>query len=194
MGIATWLLVSYLWKSPRPTHDDLEMAETSGRKPADETNDDIANQQPTSQFDDDDQDFDEDSSEPLDSQESEISAKKRWYSRLKTFIFPSSDLRDKSFIPNYRLLPILSGILMPFSILLDIPGLTEPWFIRTVDNKTVQTKPDTAILLVGLGISMFCIILANICVFLRLLEKGNITLSTITSIIALSVHGASECF
>lgn len=34
---------------------------------------------------------------------------------------------DDEFIPNYRWLPILSGVTIPFAILLQIPGLTERW-------------------------------------------------------------------
>jgi potassium channel subfamily K, other eukaryote len=34
---------------------------------------------------------------------------------------------EEDFIPNYRWLPILSGVTIPFAILLQIPGLTEHW-------------------------------------------------------------------
>ena len=39
-----------------------------------------------------------------------------------------SDAQDE-FIPNYRWLPILSGVTIPFSILLQIPALTERWYL-----------------------------------------------------------------
>ena len=49
--------------------------------------------------------------------------KKLWASILQN---DDQDSEDE-FIPNYRWLPILSGIAIPFSILLQIPGLTERW-------------------------------------------------------------------
>ena len=47
--------------------------------------------------------------------------------RLKSYVFPKdeSEAALEKFIPNYRWTPILSGVVIPFSILLEIPGLTE---------------------------------------------------------------------
>jgi hypothetical protein len=113
-----------------------------------------------------------------------------WWSRFKHFVFPPSpDL--ESIIPNYRLTPIISGILIPFSILLEIPGLTEEWYIRTESHKIVETKPNSVILNVGLGISIGSGLAANFFLILRFLEKRVKTM-TIVSIAFLTFHGA--CF
>ena len=48
--------------------------------------------------------------------------------RLWAFILQNDGRHtEDEFIPNYRWLPILSGITIPFIILLQIPGLTERW-------------------------------------------------------------------
>ncbi|OAX37519.1 voltage-gated potassium channel [Rhizopogon vinicolor AM-OR11-026] len=106
--------------------------------------------------------------------------------RVKTFIFPpSSD--DSSFVPNYRLTPLISGIVIPFSILLEIPGLTGHWYIRTEGNDIVETRPNSAILDAGLAISMACAVIANACLIVRFLEKRVMTM-TLSCILFLSIH------
>lgn len=52
-----------------------------------------------------------------------------WRHRLKNFLFPKTSPEDceNITVPNYRYMPILSGIVIPFSILLEIPGLTYAW-------------------------------------------------------------------
>lgn len=111
------------------------------------------------------------------------------YSRVKTFIFPPEDPDAlEQFVPNYRYTPIIAGIVIPFSILLEIPGLTEHWYIRTEANSIVETQPNPPILDVGLGISMACALIANICLILRFLEKRVKTM-TLFSIIFLTLHG-----
>ncbi|OJA20014.1 hypothetical protein AZE42_05864 [Rhizopogon vesiculosus] len=108
--------------------------------------------------------------------------------RVKTFIFPpSSD--DSSFVPNYRLTPLISGIVIPFSILLEIPGLTGHWYIRTEGNDIVETRPNSAILDAGLAISMACAVIANVCLIVRFLEKRVMTM-TLSCILFLSIHGS----
>jgi potassium channel subfamily K, other eukaryote len=109
--------------------------------------------------------------------------------RIKSFIFPpSSD--DSSFVPNYRCTPLISGIVIPFSILLEIPALTGHWYIRTEDNDIVETRPNPAILDVGLALSMACAVIANICIIVRFLEKRVVTM-TLSCILFLSIHGSS---
>ena len=63
--------------------------------------------------------------------------------------------------PKYRWTPILSGLLQPFSILLEIPGLTEHWYVKQVDNVPVAYQENPVILDVGLAISMACALIAN---------------------------------
>ncbi|KAF9259111.1 voltage-gated potassium channel [Marasmius fiardii PR-910] len=111
-----------------------------------------------------------------------------WYLKLKAFLFPpTSDAEIESFVPYYRYTPILSGLVIPFSILLEIPGLTEHWYIRTEDNHTVETKPNTMILNVGLGFSMACALVANISLVIRFLEK-HVQQMTILCVVALTIH------
>ena len=47
--------------------------------------------------------------------------------RLWAFILQNDGRHKEEFIPNYRWLPIVSGVSIPFCILLQIPGLTERW-------------------------------------------------------------------
>ncbi|KAJ7676477.1 hypothetical protein B0H17DRAFT_1080152 [Mycena rosella] len=111
-----------------------------------------------------------------------------WYLKLKEFLNPKTTQEDlESYVPNYRYTPILSGIVIPFSILLEIPGLTEHWYIRTVDNKIVENRPNPMILNIGLGFSMACALVANICLVVRFLET-KVKLMTLGCIIFLSIH------
>lgn len=115
-----------------------------------------------------------------------------WLHRLKVFIFPPKE-NINSFIPNYRIIPIISGVIIPFSILLELPGLTEHWYIRTEDNKVVEHRPNPLILDVGLGFSVACALIANVCLIMRFLEKRVKTM-TILCATFLTVHGAHLWF
>lgn len=108
------------------------------------------------------------------------------FARVRTFIFPSSS-DNLSYVPNYRYAPLITGIVIPFSILLEIPGLTGYWYIRTENYKTVQTHSNPVLLDIGLAFSMTCAVLANLCIILRFLEKRVLT-TTILCIIFLSIH------
>lgn len=113
----------------------------------------------------------------------------RWYTRLCAFLKPSPahpDLND--YLPNYRYTPILSGVVIPFAILLEIPGLTEHWYIRTVDHKIVESRANPTILDIGMAISMGIAVLANICLVLRFLER-RVKVMTICCIVLLTIHG-----
>ncbi|KAI3612980.1 tandem pore domain k+ channel [Moniliophthora roreri] len=112
----------------------------------------------------------------------------QWYHKLKAFIFPPNTNEDiDSYIPTYRYIPIISGLVIPFSILLEIPGLTEHWYIRTIENEVVETKPNTLILNVGLALSMACGLIANIAIIARFLEK-RVKLMTLTCVAFLTIH------
>lgn len=108
------------------------------------------------------------------------------FARVRSFIFPpSSD--NLSYVPNYRYAPVITGIVIPFSILLEIPGLTGYWYIRTENYKTIQTRSNPVLLDIGLAFSMTCAVLANLCIILRFLEKRVLT-TTILCIVFLSIH------
>ncbi|TFY80973.1 hypothetical protein EWM64_g3038 [Hericium alpestre] len=109
----------------------------------------------------------------------------KWLVKIKDILFASPP--DQSYIPNFRTTPILSGSLIPFSILLEIPGLTEHWYVRKENNQNVESKPNTVILDVGLGISMACAVAANVCLLVRFLEKRIVGM-TIACIFFLTVH------
>ncbi|KAF7313871.1 Tandem pore domain k+ channel [Mycena chlorophos] len=112
----------------------------------------------------------------------------QWYLKLKDIINPKTTAQDlDSYVPNYRYTPILSGIVIPFAILLEIPGLTEHWYIRTENNLIVEVRKNPTILNVGLGFSMACAVLANICLVVRFLEK-KVKLMTIGCIVFLTIH------
>uniref|UniRef100_A0A0W0EZV0 Potassium channel domain-containing protein n=1 Tax=Moniliophthora roreri TaxID=221103 RepID=A0A0W0EZV0_MONRR len=116
----------------------------------------------------------------------------QWYHKLKAFIFPPNTNEDiDSYIPTYRYIPIISGLVIPFSILLEIPGLTEHWYIRTIENEVVETKPNTLILNVGLALSMACGLIANIAIIARFLEK-RVKLMTLTCVAFLTIHGFGD--
>ncbi|KAF7338773.1 Tandem pore domain k+ channel [Mycena sanguinolenta] len=124
--------------------------------------------------------------------------KPNWYRRLRDFISPKTTQEDlEAYVPNYRYTPILSGIVIPFSILLEIPGLTEHWYIRTVDNKIVENRSNPLILNIGLGLSMACALAANICLVARFLEK-KVKVMTIgcyvINVIAVTTFGVEHRF
>ncbi|KAI0674561.1 hypothetical protein C8Q78DRAFT_1015567 [Trametes maxima] len=111
------------------------------------------------------------------------------YSRIKAYVWPADDKSTDldSLVPNYRWTPIISGIVIPFSILLEIPGLTERWYIRTENHKTVETRKNPVILEFGLTVSIACALVANVALVLRFLEKRVQTV-TLLCIVFLTVH------
>ncbi|KZP17478.1 voltage-gated potassium channel [Athelia psychrophila] len=111
---------------------------------------------------------------------------KIWLRKVSYFIFPPKE-DVSSFVPNYRTGPIFSGIIIPFSILLEVPGLTDHWYVRTEENKTVEYRPNPLILDVGLSVSLACALIANVCLVMRFMEH-RIKTMTISCVIALTIH------
>ncbi|KZT52621.1 hypothetical protein CALCODRAFT_486969 [Calocera cornea HHB12733] len=109
-----------------------------------------------------------------------------WLFKVWLAVFPP-ETADKAFIPNYRYTPILSGIVVPFAILLEIPGLTEHWYIRTENNITVDYQPNPLILDIGLAFSMAAGVVANFALVMRFLER-RVFVSTMVATVALAVH------
>jgi potassium channel subfamily K len=91
--------------------------------------------------------------------------------------------------PKYRWTPILSGLLQPFAILLEIPGLTEHWYVRLdrSTNTPVAYQENPTWLNAALGISVSCAVIANMSLISRFLER-KVLASTVTCIVALSIH------
>lgn len=116
-----------------------------------------------------------------------------WFTRCKNYLLPpeESDAALDRFAPNYRWTPIVSGVVVPFALLLEVPGLTEHWYIRTEANQVVETRDNPVILDVGLALSMACGLCANICLMLRFLEIRVKTVTLLT-VVSLTLHGASS--
>lgn len=113
--------------------------------------------------------------------------KPKLLARLKAIIYPPHDLDEHH--SHHRILPVISGLVIPFSILLEIPGLTDSWYIRTDQNAIVQTLPNPPSLEVLLGISMFFAVVANVSLICRFLEKGPVLATTLITIASLTIHG-----
>lgn len=116
----------------------------------------------------------------------------RWLLKIKEVLFASHDDHDE-YVPNYRRLPLISGSLIPFSILLEIPGLTEHWYVRTDGNQIVETRPNPPLVIVAMSFSMALALLANAALVYRFLER-RVKASTIVCIIALTLHGEAIFF
>ncbi|CCO33031.1 hypothetical protein BN14_07100 [Rhizoctonia solani AG-1 IB] len=110
------------------------------------------------------------------------------WTRIKDYLWGEEDEASRGeYIPNFRWTPILSGIIIPFAILLEIPGLTEHWYIRTIGNKTVETQENSKILDAGLAISMASAVAANAALITRFLER-RVRLATFLAIGGLIIH------
>ena len=91
---------------------------------------------------------------------------------------------------TYRTLPIFSGIMIPFSIMLSIPGLTGHWYVRTGDdNAVLESRPNPLLLDLATGLSVGCGVLACASLVVRFAER-RIRLMTLLSIAFLTLHGA----
>lgn len=86
-----------------------------------------------------------------------------------------------------RYLPIISGLTCPFSVLLEIPGLTEPWYVKTYGYTVIETRPNPVLLDVGLAISLTLGVVANVCLVARFLEFRPKRF-TLFAILALTLH------
>ncbi|KAG6909925.1 hypothetical protein DXG01_014445 [Tephrocybe rancida] len=111
-----------------------------------------------------------------------------WWSRFKGMLDPHTSPADlEAYVPHYRYMPIISGVIIPFSILLEIPGLTEDWYIRTENHQVVEIRKNPVILDTGLGFSIAFAALANICLVVRFMEK-RIKMMTLLCVMFLTIH------
>ena len=109
------------------------------------------------------------------------------WKKLTTLFHPHLVISESS--PTYRILPIFSGIVVPFSILLDIPSLSGHWYVRTGPNsETIETRPNPRLLNIAMAVSMACALFACICLVIRFTERA-VKAMTILAIISLTVHG-----
>jgi potassium channel subfamily K len=113
----------------------------------------------------------------------------RFLLKIKDVLFGSHHHEDHGdVLPNYRRLPIISGSLIPFSILLEIPALTEHWYVQTSNGEVVQELSNPPLVTVAMSLSMALAVVANIALIFRFLER-NIMRSTILCIVTLTLHG-----
>jgi potassium channel subfamily K len=114
----------------------------------------------------------------------------RWLVKIKEVLFGSPSHPDEAevYAPHYRLTPILAGSLIPFSILLQIPGLTEHWYVRTSGNTIIEARSNSALLEASLVLSMALAVFANLALICRFLER-RVKRCTILCIVALTLHG-----
>lgn len=172
------------------TPDEEECADAFQAKPSHDNINDL--KKVAVNVDEDDQEYDE--TLPNVDLDTQPSASPRGIrsilSRTWSAICPSPSHEEEiqAYIPHYRVLPIISGITIPFCILLEIPGLTEHWYIRTDGHTVVAWKPNPPLLDIGIAISIFCAVLANICLVIRFLERRVRTM-TILCTLLLSIHG-----
>lgn len=100
-----------------------------------------------------------------------------------------------------RKTPIFSGLLAPFSIVLEVPGLTSKWYAKiSPEGLVIRFIPNPTILTVGLSISLTCAVIANLAIILRFLEIlrprqsialaiAGFALHDLINIVALAVFG-----
>jgi hypothetical protein len=89
---------------------------------------------------------------------------------------------------SHRILPIFSGIMIPFSIMFLIPNFTGHWYIRTgAGNVVVEVRPNPLLLQLAMGVSMGCGIIASACLVARFAER-NVKLMTHLCIFFLLLH------
>ncbi|KAF8906788.1 hypothetical protein CPB84DRAFT_1959857 [Gymnopilus junonius] len=87
---------------------------------------------------------------------------------------------DSDSTRSYRLLPIFSGIVIPFSVMLSIPSLTGPWYVRTGENNVLlETRPNPPLLNAAMALSMVKLMTMLCVIFLTLHDFINIPAVTI---------------
>ena len=99
-----------------------------------------------------------------------------------------NDSNSPETVKTNRLLPIFSGIMIPFSIMLSIPSLIGHWYIRTENNVTTENRPNSRLLDVALAFSMACAVLASAFLVIRFAERS-VKHMTLASIAFLTLHG-----
>ncbi|GAA5899619.1 hypothetical protein JCM8208_000606 [Rhodotorula glutinis] len=96
---------------------------------------------------------------------------------------------DDSFAvpPETRLLPIISGLACPFAVLLDIPGLTTPWYIKTQGDVIIDSQPNPVLLDVEQACALALGVIANAALIWRFLEHRP-RLTTWIAMISLTIR------
>ncbi|KAG9311808.1 hypothetical protein JVU11DRAFT_8055 [Chiua virens] len=165
-------LLTNLFKEDTPDEEervDASSPESRQKKDSEKVVDDVTHGSRSTGMDDADSDQDQDQEDydnapPVDIQ-SDTTPRPlhRLLSRVLSAVFPSPSNEEEiqAYLPHYRTLPILSGIAIPFSILLEIPGITSDWYTQTEGSTVVTSKSNPPLLSVGIALSLFCAVLAN---------------------------------
>lgn len=104
-----------------------------------------------------------------------------------------SDGESAFAVPNIRVhtrwLPIFSGVFCPFSVMLEISGLTSEWYVKLEDSNTsvVETQPNPPLLTIALAISLTLGVIANVALISRFLERRPWSMTILASA-ALTIH------
>lgn len=92
---------------------------------------------------------------------------------------------------RYRRMPILSGALAPFSIMLEVPGLTTKWYVRHgPSGSPVEYRDNPIVLEVGLAFSIAAAVLANVFLLCRFTSILPPRRGTGSAILCLLIHDA----
>ena len=113
--------------------------------------------------------------------------KRGLFAGLRSIIFPPQDENKPP--STYRTLPVIAGLVIPFSILLEISGLTDNWYTPTSRSDAGETRNSPIGLDAMLAISMFFAVVANVSLICRFLEKGPVLATTLVTVTSLTIHG-----
>lgn len=91
----------------------------------------------------------------------------------------------------YRRTPILSGALAPFSIMLEVPGLTSKWYVRNdTSGQQVIYRPNPVLLDVGLAFSLAAAVIANLMLITRFTKLMRPRKASILAFLGFTIHDA----
>ncbi|CAO1638199.1 unnamed protein product [Sympodiomycopsis kandeliae] len=94
-------------------------------------------------------------------------------------------------VTKYRRTPILSGALAPFSIMLEVPGLTSKWYVRIdTSGKSVTYRDNPVLLDVGLAFSLAAAVAANVMLIMRFTKVLTPRQATLGAFLGFLVHDA----
>ncbi|UZJ53111.1 hypothetical protein CBS101457_002431 [Exobasidium rhododendri] len=99
-------------------------------------------------------------------------SRRRERRRLRKREREEEDIKDDIEVKSYRRTPVLTGVIAPFSIMLEIPGFTSRWYVRqNAMQLGVYYKPNPPILDVGLAFSLTSAVIANVAILGRFSER-----------------------
>ncbi len=101
----------------------------------------------------------------------------------------SHGLQEGDEVRLYRKAPIFSGVMAPFAVMLEVPGIVGKWYVTSPSpGVEVSYQPNPVILDVGLAVSLTLGVVANIFIILRFIERMRPQASTVCAVILLIIH------